>query len=138
MIVLWLVSFGLMLRVERSDERAKAATAEQFQALIRQFRTEADQQRLMPEFTRLSAALSAWRPSPWRRRFLAFELLGSAAFCVSRVRRTWSARRAEKRAESGLCRHCGYDLRGSPERCPECGAAAPPPVVMKDTGRTAV
>lgn len=138
MIAVWLVSSGLMLLVGRSDERTRAATVEQLQAVIRQFHTEPDQQRLMPEFTRLSAALSAWRPSPWRRRFLALVILGAAAFSVSRVRGFRSARREEKRMETGLCRQCGYDLRGSPDRCPECGTAVPSPLAMKDEGRNAV
>lgn len=49
-----------------------------------------------------------------------FLTLATAAAPALRVR-TMLRRRHRRRA--GLCAACGYDLRGSPDRCPECGAA---------------
>ena len=51
-------------------------------------------------------------------------LLLPAAWLALRVIRV--VRRA-RRVRVNHCVTCGYDLRASPERCPECGTAAPKP-----------
>jgi len=41
------------------------------------------------------------------------------AWTLGKLHRRFKARRA---AKAGLCAVCGYDLRATPGRCPECGA----------------
>jgi hypothetical protein len=52
-------------------------------------------------------------------------LLFSALAPLGRLFSKWTRIKANRVAQ-GLCPNCGYDLRATPDRCPECGTPREP------------
>lgn len=58
-------------------------------------------------------------------RLIPFVIIyGAYLLCGGLVfRLLWKRGRSKRRVRSGLCPVCGYDIRATPGRCPECGTA---------------
>ena len=77
------------------------------------------------EFHALAGSILIYEPTP--RLLLvvfAFATVLPLWWCIDRAQTKARARKAERDRDAGLCPSCGYDLRASPGRCPECGVAA--------------
>jgi hypothetical protein len=70
-------------------------------------------------FLRDGPAWRWWVPMSWTAFFAVPGIL--LVIFVSGVVRDL---RVASRHVDGRCRSCGYDLRASPDRCPECGTPA--------------
>lgn len=62
---------------------------------------------------------------PFRRIILLLGVL-PLLYALDRTRGTLSRVRRARRDRMRLCQRCGYDLRASPDRCPECGTPVSP------------
>src|SRR5262245_36508395 len=60
----------------------------------------------------------------WLAAAGANALVGALGICL--IFRADRREKREKRRTAGLCVRCGYDLRATPERCPECGTIPEP------------
>jgi hypothetical protein len=67
-------------------------------------------------------------PSPRGERFriLTFPLWFASAVLAAPLALAIRLIKRKRAAKSGRCLSCGYDLRATPDRCPECGRAVPP------------
>ena len=74
-------------------------------------------------------------PTYWGFRAGMPHWLPVVVFALAPAVRWTRERRRLVRVREGRCTSCGYDLRASPERCPECGASPVPAEARADSSK---
>jgi hypothetical protein len=74
---------------------------------------------------RVDSGVPSWRPPEIHDWFVFVSLSVLPAVRVMQIHVATRRRQMVlSRRYAGLCVACGYDLRGTPDRCPECGNTA--------------
>jgi hypothetical protein len=114
---------GLMEERSVLSTRGRVAFArDQWQIHPGFYASPADMQKLVDQAGLSHTSIRPEMRLPLAVRYVVPHWVVPPVFAALPMAYLWRRSRDQRRSRTGLCPTCGYDLRASPERCPECGA----------------